>query len=124
MYLGDATSDARDTYLVQQLHALALAIGQAKDRNDKADAASLLIRFKALAEEYRNAGAGDMTAYDNFVLAVGDWIESSIDAIPGAIAALPVAVGKGLLMAAVPFIAMGLGYLLFKSATYNVGRRK
>lgn len=101
---------ARDTFLVQQMHALALAIYQARQRNDKAGVQALLDRFRLLANEYRSRGA-DVTPFDNFINAVGVWIETSVDAIPDAIAKLPQAVGVGLIKAAIPFAALYLGYL-------------
>lgn len=103
-----------DTYLVQQMHALAIAINQAKERNDKAAVVALLQRFEMLADEYRSHGTGDLTATDNFVLAVGNWIQKSVDAIPQAIAALPQAVGSGLIRGALPFAALYLGYIFLK----------
>lgn len=116
MYLGDSTpSGYSDTYLVQQLHALAIAISQAKDRNDKTDAAALLLKFRQLADLYRQNGTSDMTAWDNFVLATGQWIATSVDAIPSAIAALPGAVGEGLIRAAIPYALLFLGYLYLRS---------
>lgn len=115
-----ATDDAsRDTYLVQQMHALATAIYQAKQRNDKADAANLLSQFQELANEYRARGAADITPFDNFVLATGRWIESSVDAIPSALAALPAAVGGGLIRAAIPYALLFAGYVLLR----NWGRK-
>jgi hypothetical protein len=112
-----ATEDAsRDTYLVQQMHAIATAIYQAKQRNDKVDAANLLTKFQELANEYRARGASDLTPFDNFVLATGAWIEQSVDAIPNALAALPVAVGSGLIKAAIPFALLYAGYLWLTSS--------
>lgn len=110
--LGE-TDTRSDTYLLTQMHALAIAIYQAKQRGDKADVEALLQRFNALADEYR-ANGSDMTATDNFILAVGNWIETSVDAIPAAIAALPTAVGSGLIKAAIPFAALYLGFILLR----------
>lgn len=112
--LSGTTLEHTDTYLVQQMHALALAIYQAKQRNDKAAVLALLERFKALADEYRSHGTQDLTATDNFILAVDNWVATAVDAIPNAIAALPTAVGVGLLKAAIPFAALWLGYIFLK----------
>jgi hypothetical protein len=102
-----------DTYLITQMHALAISIYQARQRNDKADVEALLQRFNALADEYRSTGS-DMTGVDNFILAVGTWIDTSVDAIPNAIAALPTAVGTGLIKAAIPFAALYLGFIFLR----------
>lgn len=106
---------ARDTFLVQQMHALAIAIYQAKQRNDRIGVENLLAAFQQLADEYRARGATDMTSFDNFVLSVGNWVETSVDKIPQAIAALPKAVGAGLIQAAIPFIVLYLGFLFVTS---------
>lgn len=111
--LGELAAEeegARDTFLVRQMHALAIAINQAKERGDRAGVEALLARFKVLATEYRQRGATDFSAFDRFILTVGQWIETSVDAIPGAIAALPMAVGKGLIAAAIPFALLWLGF--------------
>lgn len=108
---GAIEDTSRDTYLVRQMHAIAVAIYQAKQRGDKADAANLLTQFQELADEYRARGASDMTPFDNFVLATGQWISDSVDAIPSALAALPTAVGSGLIQAAIPFALLYVGYL-------------
>jgi hypothetical protein len=113
MYFGEVASDARDQFLLQQMHALAIAIYQARQRNDKVDTQALLNRFKLLADEFRSRG-GDLTPFDNFVNAVGTWIATSVDAIPQAIAALPVAVGKGLIQAVIPYAILAVAFLVFK----------
>lgn len=112
--LGAVVTEHSDTYLVQQMHALALAIYQARQRNDKAAVTALLQRFQMLADEYRSHGTNDLTATDNFILAVNNWIETSVDAIPSAIAALPTAIGTGLIKAAIPFAALYIGYILLR----------
>lgn len=114
--LGATLADdpARDAFLVQQMHALAVSIYQARQRNDRAGVQNLLEVFKKLADEYQSRG-GDITGTDRFVLAVGDWVENSIDAIPSAIAALPKAIGFGLLGAAVPFVLIFAGYVVLRN---------
>lgn len=116
-YLGDVTNVTGnvETYLVQQMHAIATAIYQAKQRNDKATVATLLERFKDLAEQYRAQGAGDMSATDHYIVAVGNWIQGTVSAIPDAVAALPAAVGQGLIKAALPFALLFIGYLYVTS---------
>lgn len=112
-YLG-AVPEHTDTYLVQQMHALATAIYQARQRGDKADAASLLERFRALADEYRSHGSGDLTGTDRFILATGQWIQDSVTALPSAISALPVAVGSGIFRAALPFVLLYVGFIALR----------
>jgi hypothetical protein len=115
--LGATLTDdsARDTFLVQQMHALAIAIYQAKQRGDRAGVENLLSRFKLLADEYTSRGANPSST-DQFILAVGNWVEKSIDAIPAAIAALPKAVGSGLIQAAIPFALLFVGYKFLTSS--------
>jgi hypothetical protein len=113
------TQQNTDTYLVRKMHTIAQAIYDAKQANDKVKASVLLEQFQAVANQYRANGGTELTAVDNFVLAVGNWIESSIDAIPAAIAALPKAIGFGLLQAAVPFAILFGGYVLLR----NWGRK-
>lgn len=109
------TPEHSDTYLVQQMHALADAIYQARQRGDKAGVAAMLDRFQALAEEYRSHGSGDLTGTDRFILATGKWIEDSVTVLPSAISALPVAIGKGLITAALPFALLYVGFLYLTS---------
>ena len=113
--LGEVRTD--DPFLLQQMHALAISIGQAKDRGDKAAVIALRNRFEQLAAQYRANGGDGLSAVDNFILAVDQWVQTSVDAIPGAIAALPVAIGKGLITAAIPFAVLALGFLYFKDRT-------
>lgn len=108
--LGDADLTHTDTYLVQQMHALAISIYQAHQRNDKATVSALLTRFQALANEYRSHGAADMAATDKWILAVGNWIDGVVSAIPDATAALPQAIGAGIFKAAIPFVLMYVGF--------------
>jgi hypothetical protein len=104
----------RDTFLVQQMHAVATSIYQAKQRGDKITVSALLDRFKALADEYRGLGAGDLSGTDRFILATGQWIEDSVTAIPSALSALPQAVGSGLIRAAIPFALLWVGFVYLR----------
>ena len=110
-----ADDPARDSFLVRAMHDVAVAIYAAKQRNDRAEVERLLEQFRVFADEYRARGATDLSAVDRFVLAVGNWIENAVDAIPAAIAALPTAVGKGLIQAVIPFAALYLGFLWLTS---------
>lgn len=115
--LGEVRTD--DPFLVQQMHALAIAINQAKERGDRADVIALRQKFAQLAAQYRANGGDGLSAVDNFILAVDQWIATSVDAIPGAIAALPVAVGKGLIQAALPFALLAIGYIALRSRIFK-----
>ena len=113
---ADATDDARDAFLVRQMHALAIAIYDAKQRGDKTTVAALLSRFEALADEYRARGTADFSGTDRFILATGQWIEDTVTAIPSAISALPKAVGSGLIQAAIPFALLYVGFMFLTSS--------
>jgi hypothetical protein len=115
-YLGEVVSTPREVYLQKQLHALAVSLYQAHQRGDKADAAALAAKMQELANELRSYNNADITAFDRLILATSDWVERSIDAIPGAIAALPRAIGGGLIQAAIPFAVLFLGYLWLTSS--------
>lgn len=124
MYLGaEVATTSRDTLLVRELHALAVAISQAKDRNDTIGAQRLLDRFRVVAEEYRSRGATDLNAVDRLILQTGQWIQDSTSAAGGLIrdtarlvgetvGAVAGAVTKPLLPALWP-IALGLVAVAF-----------
>lgn len=109
-----STSYRTDAYLVQQLHALALAISQAKQRGDVQGVQNLLPSFQALADEYRERGPIGVSPFDKFLLATGEWVQQTLNALPNAVAAVPLAIGQGLLKAAVPFALLAGGLLYFK----------
>jgi hypothetical protein len=119
--LGDTDSGvySRDTqldqYLIQQMHALAISIYQAKQRNDKVTVAALATRFRDLAEQFRGNAQADLTGTDRFLLAVDRWVSTSVGVIPDAISALPVAIGKGVFQAVLPFALMYVGFLYLTS---------
>ena len=115
-YLGETVnvSGNMDTYLVQQMHALAISISQAKERNDKATVVALLERFTDLANQYRARGDADLTGTDRFILATGKWIQDSVTVLPSAISALPQAIGSGIFRAALPFALMYLGFIALR----------
>lgn len=77
------TRDQQAAQLVGQLHALAVAMNQAKARKDLADLKNLLAAFKRLADQYRALGAGDMSALDRFILATGTYLGQSASAGAG-----------------------------------------
>lgn len=117
MYLGATAVDsdtARDTELVRQMHALAQQIYYAKQRQDVEEVQRLLAQFKVLADEYRERGPIGVNAFDKFVLATGEWVAQAMRALPNAIAALPFAVGSGLIKGLLPFALIAAGVLYFK----------
>ena len=115
-YLGETVNVTGnlDTFLVQQMHALAESIYQARQRGDKATVIALLDRFKDLADEYRARGDADLSGTDRFILATGKWIQDSVTVLPSAISALPQAIGSGIFRAALPFALMYLAFIYLK----------
>lgn len=75
---GVITTDP--TKLVRELHATAIAIGQAKDRGDVAAVRALRDHFMLIANAYRATGAGDFTALDRFIITTGKYIADSAHA--------------------------------------------
>lgn len=158
--LGDALDDSLDVDtgpdpLLQQLHALALQIVQQRNiangilsNVSNADAevdfgaldaalqriVSLQQQFRAVAAQRTAQDPYALGAFDSAILAIGNWAQSTLDAIPAGIAAVPNAVVNGLakivqnaggaaLGAAVPFgllAAAGVGLLLFAEKSRTV----
>ena len=126
MYLGCASCglagltpeeiSARHTFLIKQLHALALAINQAKQRGDVAGVRNLLPRYQQVANEYRALGATDLTGVDRFILTTGQWVADSAaaakDLLKDAAGAGGAALGAAITPLIVPLIVIG-GALLF-----------
>jgi hypothetical protein len=113
---GDATpvTDAADAQMVQQLHSLALQINTAKQANNVPEVQRLLSQFRVLADHYREVGPIGVSPFDTFLLATQDWVQQSLNALPNAVAAVPLAIGQGLLKAAIPFAVLAAGALYFK----------
>lgn len=105
------TDDARDTFLVRQMHALAIAISQAKDRNDTAAVQALLQRFELLADEYRSRGGTNMSAFDNFVLKTGQYIADSSAAAKQIVKDAATTVGEvaGSALGGLPLVPLAIG---------------
>jgi len=110
---------ATDQELLQQLHALAVSIyaaqqaaiqlsqtGQAAAARTKVlEVSSLRDQFQAVATQFQgNDPTTKLSWIESGLLSVGTWIEQALAALPGAIAALPKAIGEGLLMGAVPWV--------------------
>lgn len=107
-------ADSRDTYLVQQMHALSQQIYDAKQRKDVAEVQRLLAQFQPLADEYRERGSIGVSPFDTFIVATGNWINQTLAAVPGAIAAPLGAVGEGLIRGLLPFAAIALAFAYIK----------
>lgn len=125
MYGFGATVEATPAELLHSLHDTAVAIYQARQRGDKAEVERLLTVFQQQANLYRATGDVDMTPFDNFILSVGKYLQGVVDALPSALAALPIAAGKALGMSLsawiVPLALIG-GGLYFASKTPGVRR--
>ena len=117
----DGTSDSTSQALLATLHGIAVAINQAKLNNDPATVQSLLINFQQVADAYRAAGGDStqLTVFDQFVLDTGNWISQTVGALPGAISAVPSAIGKGLIGAALPFVLLYIGYLFLSGPKFR-----
>jgi len=130
--LGDAASDAQDQILMRQLHAIALTIYQAQQdilaAQARGDTAYVRARlqdlqrmrgfFETTAAQLRGNDPLALSSVERFILAAGTWIDNSVRALPGAIAAIPNALisaigdigshaGSSLLGAALPWLAVG-----------------
>lgn len=142
-----------DQALLRQLHGLALTIYQAQQdvlaaqaRGDVAYVGARLQDLRRLrdlfADTARRFQANDpavLGALDRFILGAGTWIEQSVDALPGAIAAIPNAIlkalgdianeaGKQATGAILPWLIGGSLVLVFlfyaeKSSTVRAGTR-
>lgn len=66
--------------LYHELHATAVAIVQAKERNDAPAVRALRDHFVQIAAAFRETGAGDLTAMDRLILSAGEWLEGSAKA--------------------------------------------
>lgn len=119
--LGDTPSDG-GAALLQQLHQIALQINAAKAAGDTQQVTDLLAQFQQVASDYRAAGdpADQLTTFDQFVLDTGNWVQQSVNALPGAISALPSAIGSGLLQAAIPW---AIGFAVYIWLVKGKGRR-
>jgi len=94
-YLGATASYRTDKFLLDQMHALAIAIGQAKARKDVRGELTLRAEFKKLETEYRARSNDYLTSTDRLILKFGGYVEEVIDVLPRAIAKVPFAIGKG-----------------------------
>jgi hypothetical protein len=119
--LGDATTDSTSQALLATLHGIAVAINQAKLNGDTETVQNLLVNFQQVADAYRAAGgdSNQLTAFDQFILDTGNWVAQTVGALPGAISAVPSAIGKGLIGAALPFVLLYVGYLFLSGPKFR-----
>jgi hypothetical protein len=125
-----------DQVMLQQLHALAVAIYQAQQdakaaqergdiqyaTNRIQEVARLRDQFQVLAHQF--VGVDALGGVDAFILKTGTWVEQSMKALPGALAAIPSAFGQATFMALLPWVGAGLLVLWFlgraeKSRTFS-----
>lgn len=153
-----AVPGASEQALYRELHGLALALYQAHQdvlaaqargdvpymRARLQDAANLQRLFADTAAQFRATGQltdpDGLTAIDRIIVTAGNWIQASVAALPGAIAALPNAfvaalalilekAGGAATKAVFPWIVLlgGLGLVLFlgvrKAETTRTYRR-
>ena len=114
-YLGADESYRTDKFLLDQMHALAIAIGQAKERGDTQGEIALRTEFKKLEAEYRARSNDYLTTTDKLILKFGGYVEDVINVIPDAIAKVPQQVAKGLFGAILPFALMYGAFLYLTS---------
>jgi len=142
--LAGDTSSSDPRFWYSQLHALALAIYQAQRRAEAAKASGALDLARAevsnvvnLRRSFQDVNGKfqaamevndptAMTAVDNIVLKTGTWVERFMDALPGALAAIPNAVldsagiigaraGMNALAISLPLVGLGVLALWFLS---------
>lgn len=101
-----------------QLHAINLSIVAERQRGNVEGVRALLPIYNTWLGRYkeisRQLGQTDFTSFDRFVASTGDYVSKAVAAIPNAAAALPSAIGQGLVKAAIPFAALGLAWLWFR----------
>lgn len=145
-----AVPGATDRALLTELHALALSIYQATQdvlaaqvRGDfdyvqrrTQDVRRLRDIFQATSQQFTASDPYALGAIDRFILGTGTWIEQAVRALPGAIAALPIALVDGLgrvagkagwtvLGVSVPVILLALAaiYVVTQAEKTGTGRR-
>jgi len=102
----------------KQMHALNVSITVERQRGNVAGVRAMLPLYEHWLNRYkevsRQLGQYEFTAFDHFVLSVGQYVEDAANALPDAIAKIPAGIGKGLIKAALPFALLALGWLYFR----------
>lgn len=116
--LNEAALNDELSRAFQQMRAINLSIVAERNRGNVAGVQALLpmyntwlARYKAVAVQL---GQKDFTTFDKFVLDTGTYVSKAVAALPNAAAALPSAIGQGLLKGALPFAALALLYLFIR----------
>jgi hypothetical protein len=110
---GMGEDERTDKFLLDQMHALAIAIAQAKERGDTVGVANLQAAFRKLEQEYRARSGDYLTTTDKLILKTGQYAEDVVTALPRAIAALPKAAASGIFQAMLPFALMYGAFVWF-----------
>ena len=120
--LQQAVTDSANDRLSQVLSQMAVMRDQlqaAKANGDTVRYAQLQQAYLQLNDARAKLVAGitsdsDLTAIDNLILSVGNYVDGVVSALPSAISAVPSAIGKGLIGAIFPFALIAVGLMLFK----------
>lgn len=116
--LNESGLQAELNRALDQMHRINLSIGEARKRGDTATVDTLLAIYKTWLARYKEVakqlGQADFSAFDRFVLNTGTYVSDAVNALPDAAAALPAAIGKGLLKGALPFALLAAAYLFFR----------
>lgn len=145
-----AVPGATDRALLTELHALALTIYQATQDVLAAQARGDVVYvqrriqdvermrgiFQATSEQFAGNDSYALGAIDRFILGTGTWVAAALRALPGAIAALPIAIVQGVgkvagvtgavtFGALLPWVGAGLLviWLVTKAEKTGTGRR-
>lgn len=111
-----AIADLQTRY-AGQLHAAALAINQAKSRDDVATVRTLLPIYIVYRNRYLAAGAKslELSTVDKFILDTGNYLAAAVAALPNAIAAVPAGIFAGIWKAVqLPVLLAAGGFVLYK----------
>jgi hypothetical protein len=103
------------------LHGLAVSISTEKARGNVAGVKAMLPYFQSIVAKMNDVNRqlynAEFTDFDQFIADTGTWIQDTVQALPGAIAAVPAAIGKGLLQGVWPFALLFAGYLFVRSGS-------
>lgn len=91
-----------------QVTALRTAAGDQAANDIRAARARLIAQRDVL---FKVLNGSELSASDRAVLATGEYVGSAVAALPNAIAAVPSAIGRGLIAGAWPYLLAGAVYL-------------
>lgn len=110
---GMGETERTDKFLLDQMHAIAISIGQARARGDEAGVVNLQAAFKQLEQEYRARSNDYLTPIDKLIANTGQYVEDVVAAIPNAISAVPKGIASGVIQAVLPFALMYVAFMAF-----------